>query len=92
MKNKTSKFYIKQEITLPKTSKLNEEIIRQLDHLLEFAPPLAYRETILELYHTYIRYEHDTLPISFEEMANQIYFLMGFLKTASREMNGEGQE
>lgn len=81
-------FYVQRTFMLPRTSKLTEDVIQRLDHILDFAPPEEYRDTLIEIYHTYIRHEYETLPLTFEEMADQMYFLMEFLSTASREMNG----
>jgi hypothetical protein len=90
MANHDENFYVQRTFTLPKTSKLTEEVIQQLDHILDFSPPEEYRNTLIEIYHTYICREHDSLPCQFDRMADQMYFLIDFLKTASEEMNGVG--
>jgi hypothetical protein len=79
-------FYTNRSFSLPRTSKLSEEIIQQLDHLLDFAPPEEYRNTLIEIYHSYIRHEHHALPIAFDHMANHMSLLTAFLLMASKEM------
>jgi hypothetical protein len=89
MQNSDDNFYIERTFTLPRTSKLTEELVQQLDHMLEYSSPEDYRNTLIEIYHLYIIHEHNTLPIVFERMANHMFFLIEFLKTASNEMNTE---
>jgi hypothetical protein len=91
MANLNDDFYVKHTITLPRTSKLTEELIQQLDHILDYASPEEYRNTLIEIYHNYICNEHDALPYKFKPMADQMYFLINFLLTASKEMNGAGE-
>lgn len=73
-------------IELPNSTKLTEETIRQLHHLLEFARPEDVRNTLIEIYHQYIIHEHETLPLDFKTMAEHLYFLIGFLKIAEMEI------
>lgn len=87
MANKDEDFYVQRTITLSKTSKLTEEIIQQLDHILHFAPPEEYRNTLIEIYHMYICKEHESLPSEFRAMADHMYFLVDFFRKASEEMN-----
>jgi hypothetical protein len=88
MVNQDEDFYVKRTITLPKTSKLTEEVIQQLDHILDFAVADEYREALIEIYHTYISRECDSLPYNFRDVADRMYFLIDFLRKASEEMNG----
>jgi hypothetical protein len=74
-------------IALPESTKLTEETIRQLDHLLAFATPEELRDTLIEVYHMYIIREHEMLPLDFKKMAENLYMLIGFLKIAEVEMN-----
>ena len=86
MAKRDEDFYIKRTITLPRSSKLTEEIIQQLDQIMNFAPPEAYRNTLIEIYHIYICKEHDSLPSEFRAMADHMYFLVDFFRKASEEM------
>lgn len=72
-------------IALPQSTKLTEETVRQLDHLLEFATPEELRDTLIEIYHIYIIREHEMLPLDFKKMAEHLYLLIGFLKIAEVE-------
>ena len=91
MANHDENFYVQRTFTLPKTSKLTEEVIQQLDHILDFSPPEEYRNTLIEIYHTYICKEHESLPYEFRLMADHMYFLVDFFRKASEEMNGAGE-
>jgi hypothetical protein len=61
-------------------SKLNEDIIKNLEDMLGFASPKEYRDALVEIYHMYILHEHKDLPPDFLEMAARLNVLMGFLK------------
>jgi len=86
MAKEDKNFYKKRAFTLPKTTKLTEEIVQQLDYILDFAEPEKYRNTLIEIYHSYICKEHDSLPYDFDGMADQMYFLIDFLKRAGEEI------
>ena len=90
MLNRDEDFYVKRIFTLPKTSKLTEEAIQQLDHILDFATANEYREALIEIYHTYISRECDSLPYNFRDIADRMYFLIDFLRKAEEEMGGVG--
>jgi hypothetical protein len=90
MQNPDEDFYVKRTITLPRTSKLTEEVIQQLDHILDYSPPEEYRNTLIEIYHPYICKEHESLPYEFRLMADHMYFLVDFFRKASEEMSGVG--
>jgi hypothetical protein len=90
MPSQDDDFYVQRTIMLPKTSKLTEEVIQQLDHILDFAAADEYREALIEIYHTYICRECDSLPYNFRDVADRMYFLIDFLRKASEEMNGVG--
>jgi hypothetical protein len=63
------------------------EMIRQLDHMLDFASPEEYRETLIEIYHAYIRREHESLPINFHRMAGQMSVMIEFWKAVDDELH-----
>lgn len=69
-----------KKIKLPKDSQLNELIIKELDILFEYAPPKRMREGILHVYLTYIMQNHEALAINFDDIAEDIYWLLEFLK------------
>lgn len=86
MQNPDDNFYIQRTFTLPRTSKLTEEIVQRLDQMLERPSPEQYRNTLIEIYHQYIIHQHGTLPIVFERMATDMFQLIEFLEFARREM------
>ena len=75
---------------IPRSSKLTGEAIQQLDNLLEFASAEDYRNTLIEIYHTYILREHKMLPVGFSEMAGQMLVLIDFFREVGEEMDGGG--
>lgn len=82
-------FYVQRTFTLPKTSKITEEVVQQLDHLLDYSSPEEYRNTLIEIYHVYMMHEYHSLPYEFDRMASHLYFLVDFFKRAGDEMEGE---
>ena len=80
-------FYVPRTILLPKNSKLTKAIIQHLDHILDDVTPEEYLDTLIELYHMYILHQHHSLPYNFEEIANQVFYLIDFLKVAREEMH-----
>lgn len=78
-------FYVKRTFTLPRTSKLTEEVVQQFNHILDYASPEEYRNTLIEIYHVYICREHESLPCNFDRMAEQMYFLIDFLGRVGKE-------
>jgi hypothetical protein len=91
MANQDDDFYVKRTFALPRTSKLTEEMIQQLDHIFDFAPPEEYRNTLIEIYHTYLIHEHDGFPINFDEMSGHMYFLIDFFRRVLEEMSVGGE-
>ena len=89
MSGQDEDFYVQRTFTLPKTSKITEEVVQQLDHLLDFSSPEEYRNTLIEIYHVYMIHEYHSLPYEFERMASHLYFLTNFLRRAGEEMEGD---
>lgn len=65
-------------ITIPTNSKLTNQIITDLDHLISFSSPQAFRKSILEVYQQYIISQHEMLPSDFENIACDFYMLIDF--------------
>jgi hypothetical protein len=61
-------------------SKLNEDIIKNLDDMFSFASPRQYRDALMEIYQTYILHKHQALPEDFHDVAARMNVLMDFLK------------
>jgi hypothetical protein len=88
MEQRDDQFYVQRTVTLPKTSKLTEEVIQRLDDIFDYSSPEEYRETLIEVYQVYIMHEHQSLPQEFEHMAAHLYFLINFFKKIGTEMKG----
>lgn len=79
MRNSATQKYSKI-IHLSSSSKINDEVLSRLEHLFALASPLEYRDTLIELYHSYLLHEHDSLPANFKDMAEHMCMLLDFLK------------
>ncbi|MBL0744344.1 hypothetical protein [Chryseolinea lacunae] len=76
----------KMVFKIESSSKLTVEIIAEFERLLESATPEEYRDTLMEIYHLYLIYEHGNLPLNFDEMASQMYTLTEFLRRVEAEI------
>jgi hypothetical protein len=54
--------------------------IKEINNLLEFASPEDLRNTLIEMYHTYIIQQHHALPVNFDAMSGQMFVLLETLK------------
>ena len=70
----------KRHPTLPPPFRLTRAGIREVNNLLEFASPEDLRNTLIEMYHTYIIRQHHALPVNFETMSGQMFILLETLK------------
>lgn len=61
-------------------STLSAEALCRLNSFLECVPPEELREHLLELYHQYLINEHESLPVNFGDMANNMQMLFELLK------------
>jgi hypothetical protein len=77
----------KRAIELAPQSRLNQEIIDRLEDFFEMVPPAHFSRTIRCLFVTTLLYDHENLPLHFEEMLNQLDFFFYFLDTAQDEMS-----
>ena len=75
-----------KSIVLPENSKLTPDIINELDSLLDFSPPEAFRKSILKVYLQYIINEHEALPNDFENVACDFSMLIDFFTMAEELM------
>jgi len=64
-----------------------EELIRlkKLDDLFSSASSQQLRESIHEIYLTYIIQNHEMLPTNFTRIATDIYYLLHFLDTVEKK-------
>jgi hypothetical protein len=70
----------KRHPALPPPFRLTRAGIREINKLLEFAPPEDLRNNLIEMYHTYIMQQHHALPVNFETMSGQMFILLETLK------------
>jgi len=70
----------KRHPALPPPFRLTRAGIREINKLLEFASPEDLRNTLIEMYHTYIMQQHHALPVNFETMSGQMFTLLETLK------------
>lgn len=68
---------------------LKEETISRLCNLFDFVSPDELREYLLEIYHSYIIHEHESLPVNFSDMAQSMQVLFDFLKFLDEEIKNE---
>lgn len=61
-------------------STLSAEALCRLSSFLECVPPEELREHLLELYHQYLINEHESLPVNFSDMAQNMQMLFELLK------------
>jgi hypothetical protein len=68
---------------------LTPEMIDRLENLIDVVPPDELREYLLEIYHSYIIHEHESLPANFSDMAQSMQILFDFLKFLDEEIKNE---
>lgn len=66
---------------------ITPEVIYRLDTFFEFMTPNDLRESLMEMYHSYILHEHDCLPDDFRRVAEGMNMFFSFLKFAGKEFN-----
>ena len=65
---------------LPANTRLTLEAIEALNDIAETISPIDLRNTLMELYQSYVLQRCDDLPLTFEGMARDVYALDGLLK------------
>jgi hypothetical protein len=60
-------------------------LLQRLNDLFASAPPKQLRESIHEIYLTYIIQNHEMLPVNFTRIATDIYYLIDFLDKAENK-------
>ena len=79
-----------QAFLLPAATPLTEEAVNLLHDMLTNLSAFAVRNTLLELYHTYVRYEHGNLPTNFDEMSTHFFCLDNILRLLTEKELGGG--
>ncbi len=76
-----------EQIKKTKTPSQEEDaqlLLQRLNDLFSSAPPQQLRESIHEIYLTYIIQNHEMLPVNFTRIATDIYYLIDFLDKAEK--------
>lgn len=60
------------------------DLLKKLDDLFASAPPSQLRQSVHEIYLTYIIQNHEMLPMNFTRIATDIYFLLNFLEKVEK--------
>ncbi len=58
--------------------------LQDLQDLFSSAPPAQLRQSLQEIYHTYIIQNHEMLPLNFTRIATNMYHLLDFLEKAEK--------
>jgi hypothetical protein len=69
--------------------RLSRSGIEALDRLFDATPPRELRENLEEIYHMYLVYAHQILPLDFENLAMNMYLLIGTLDSIDKEINAK---
>jgi len=75
----------KRYVTEEKLSMKETEYLKNLEQLFVSAPPNQLRQSIHEIYLTYIIQNHEMLPVNFTRIATNIYYLIDFLEKMEKE-------
>lgn len=72
--------------------KLTPAVTEGMVHLFTAYPPMAYRDTVIDIYLGYLSHEHGHLPANFDSMGHQMYLLLDFLRIVAQESDGNRKE
>ena len=61
------------------TKRLTPEQLEHFNNLLEFTPPHQLRNYLIEMFHSYICHEHESLPTDFRHMAMSVSWMIEIL-------------
>lgn len=67
------------------TTNNESETAKYLEELFASAPPNQLRQSIHEIYLTYIIQNHEMLPINFTRIATNMYCLLDFLEKMEKK-------
>ena len=62
----------------------DKQIPKELDELFLFAPPNQLRQSITQVFFSFLTNSKTDLPNNFEQVAEDIYFLLNFLEQADK--------
>lgn len=61
------------------------EVIYRLENLFEYTSPSEFRDHLIELYHSYIFHEHQSLPYNFKDISESMTIFLDLLKFTEDE-------
>jgi hypothetical protein len=76
---------------IPDHIKLSKNDIELLDTFFSLIPPDAFLEDIMEVYHTYMIHNSETLPLNFRNLAMNMYNFINALIRWRRKWSGLNQ-
>lgn len=65
------------------------EVINRLESLFEYTSPIEFRDHLIELYHSYIFHEHQSLPYDFKDMSESLTIFLDLLKFTDDEFRSQ---
>ena len=73
-----------------KNHKMNKSTVKELEELFEFSDPESLRQSLQEVFFSYLLNSKQNFPLDFEKITADFYFLINFLEKAY-EKEGRGK-
>lgn len=70
---------------MAKTKKIPSKIPLRLENFFELVKPDEFRNQLIEMFHSYILHEHESLPYDFRHVVEGMMIFFDFLKFAQEE-------
>jgi hypothetical protein len=70
---------------------MNKQTIKELEDLFEYSSPAELRQSIQEVFFSYLINSKQIFPLEFEKIVEDFYFLIRFLEEANGHMK-EGRK
>ncbi len=65
---------------------METDVLKKLNDLFEFSSPQSLRKSIHEVFFNYLLHNHQNLPVNFNTITSDFYFLIQFLQEAEEQM------
>ena len=65
---------------------MNQQTIKELEDLFEYSSPAELRQSIQEVFFSYLINSKQIFPTEFERIVEDFYFLIQFLEEAERNV------
>lgn len=76
---------VRKSQSLTKPCSLDPKSVETLNHLFNAAPPGELRESLIELYHSYLKNVDEHLPANFDSISRHMYHLIHCLADLQME-------